>query len=130
MENIKEIISQLFQSPEMTALISAAVAYLTANLGTIIVFACKMIKAKNAEIKQRAQSDAVIEALTAEYNAKVELLASKIDEKITKLDNHVTAKMEYIEDERKEEIKKQSVQLQEALTETKKALKIDDILSQ
>ena len=79
MENIKEIISQLFQSPEMTALVSAAFAYLTANLGTIIIFACKMIKAKNNEIKQKDQSDAVIEELTAEYNAKVELLANNIE---------------------------------------------------
>lgn len=130
MENLKEIITQFFQSPEMTALVSAVITYLTANLGTIIVMAVKLIKAKNKEIKEKATSNQVIEALTAEYNTRIENLSASIDAKLDKLDKHVTAKLDEQEEIKKEMIKEQSLQLEEAIKETKKSLNIDEILNQ
>ena len=46
----QEIISEFFNSPQMKQMIAGFIAYLTANLGTIILFGVKYAKAKGADI--------------------------------------------------------------------------------
>lgn len=128
MENIIEFINQFFSSPQMVAVISSAVAYLTANLGTIILLACNLVKSKNKEIKAKLSSQETIEALTSEYQAKIEELCNHFDEKISKLDKHVVAKLDTQDAEKKALIEQQTVQLEEAVKEVKKSLSIDDVL--
>ena len=130
MEHIQEIITGLFNSPEVIALLTAVFAWFSANLGTIIVFACKYLKLKNKEVREKMLHEQTIEALTKGYEEKVKQLTDNIDSKLEKLDNHVCQRMDENEELRKEEIKNQSIQLQAALDETKKSLSIDEILEQ
>lgn len=130
MENITEVITQLFNDPRVVAILTTIIGWITANIGTLIIFACKYIKAKNREVKEKALHHETIEALTVAYEEKVNELCDKVENSIDELDAHVCERINTNEEIRKEEIKEQTVQLEEAISETKKSLNIDEILEE
>lgn len=121
-----ETIKEFFSSPEMIALVTTAISFLTANLGTIIVFAINFIKLKSKELKMKAQSEEVIAQLTAQYNAKIEEFAQHIDNSLNEIEKVVIKKVQEKQDAMAEEIKHETISLEEAIKETKKALNIED----
>lgn len=121
-----ETIKQFFQSPEMIALISAALSFLSANLITLITFAIKYIKLKNKEMKEKAQSEQVIAALTAEYNAKIEAFAKHIDNTLVEIESTVIKKVKAKEDALNEQIKNETISLEQVIRDTKKALSVEE----
>lgn len=121
-----ETIKQFFQSPEMIALISTALSFLSANLITLITFAIKYIKLKNKEMKEKAQSEQVIAALTAEYNAKIEAFAKHIDNTLVEIESTVIKKVKAKEDALNEQIKNETISLEQVIRDTKKALSVEE----
>lgn len=123
---MSETIREFFSSPEMIALVTTAISFLTANLGTLIVFAIKYIKLKAKEMKLKAQSEEVIAQLTAEYNAKIEVFAQHIDHSLDDIEKVVIKKVQEKQDLIQEEIKQETISLEQAIKDTKKALQQSD----
>lgn len=121
-----ETIKEFFSSPEMIALITTAISFLTANLGTLIVFAVKYLKLKATELKNQAQSEKVIEELTARYNAKIEEFAKKVDDSLTKVESAVIKKLDDRDEMQSREIERETIQLEEAIRATKQSLSMTD----
>ena len=121
-----EAIKEFFSSPEMIALVTTAISFLTANLGTLIVFAIKYLRLKAKEMKAKAQSEEVIAQLTAQYNAKIEEFAQHIDMSLDEIEKVVIKKVQEKQDAMEEQIKHETISLEEAIKETKKALNIEE----
>lgn len=121
-----ETIKEFFSSPEMIALVTTAISFLTANLGTLIVFAIKYLRLKAKEMKAKAQSEEVIAQLTAQYNAKIEEFAQHIDMSLDEIEKVVIKKVQEKQDAMEEQIKHETISLEEAIKETKKALNIEE----
>lgn len=121
-----ETIKEFFSSPEMIALVTTAISFLTANLGTLIVFAIKYLRLKAKEMKLKAQSEEVIAQLTAQYNAKIEEFAQHIDMSLDEIEKVVIKKVQEKQDAMEEQIKHETISLEEAIKETKKALNIEE----
>ena len=123
-----EWLSSIFNSPEATAIFASIIAWLTANAGTLIVFAIKYIKLKAKELKQKAENDEVIAAIEAKYDAKLADLYEKFISKMDSVENKVVNKIAEQDAEHKAQIKAETVQLETAISQVKETLKIDDIL--
>lgn len=124
----QEIISEFFNSPQMKQMIAGFIAYLTANLGTIILFGVKYAKAKGAEIKNKIAAENEKLQLKQEYEDRFSQVCSYIDTKLDKIESLVIEKLDTNEAERKAEIQKNTVQIQEAVDAMKKSLDTDEIL--
>lgn len=125
----QEIISEFFNSPQMKQMIAGFIAYLTANLGTIILFGVKYAKAKSAEIKNKIAAENEKLQLKQEYDDRFNQVCSYIDSKLDKIESLVIEKLDTNEAERKAEIQKNTVQIQEAVDAMKKSLDTDEIIN-
>ena len=128
MENVQQLISELFSSPEVQAMVASLLTYLTANFGALLLFGIKLVKAKSKELAQKVQMEADKAQIKQEYQDQLNSFMAQVVDKVDALDRHVCEKIDTTEADRKAEILKQTVQLQEAIDETKKALNVDEIL--
>lgn len=122
-ESIQEFIDGLMQNPTVIAILSTLLSFLVTNIGTIILFAIKVISMKKAELKRQLENDQVIQALEAKYNGKLIELESHIDENMAKIEQHVVTKVQELETQREELINSETVTIEKALEEAKAALR-------
>lgn len=128
MENIQEILNEILQSPQFQAIAAAVITFLTTNFATIIVFGIKLVKGKTKEIQERAKQEAEKAQLKQEYQDMLNTALDGIYTKIDDIDKKVCDKINSTEADRKEEIRKESIQIKEAIDETMKSLNIDQIM--
>lgn len=119
---------EILQGLDFNALFVTLIAWLSANLGTIILFAVKYLKLKGKELKEKAEHNRTMEEMEARYNAKLEETYEKFLNKMNDVEGHVIKKMVDMDAEQKKEIEAETVRLEDAIYETKKTLDINDIL--
>jgi len=119
---MSETIKQVLASPEVTAILTTLLSFLTANLGTLLVFAIKYIKLKVKEAKQQAINQETIQKLTAEYEQKIEAFASKIDSSLDRVESVVIKKVKEKEEVENATIEAETLAIAKAIEDTKKAL--------
>lgn len=122
MTDIQNFLNGFFTSTEWATFFAIAVAYLTSNLGAIILFAIKYIKLKATQTKNEATNQDVLESLNKKYNEKIDAMYKDFANKLDKLNTNVIAKMDTEEANKKAAISEQSTELQKTIETIKKAV--------
>lgn len=127
-----ELIKELFATPEFKAFFVMIAGFFSLYSGTIILLVVNWIKGKLRQAKEDAQHNAAIENLEAKYSEKMNQVLTKFNEKMDNVEKSVIKKIADSEAIEAEQIRKESIELETALAETKKALaearNIDEIL--
>ena len=104
--------------------LASAIAFLSANLVSIIIFIVKYLKLKSQELNVRKAYDEKVDELTKKYNDKLEQFSNDMSSKLDALDNHVLGHITDVEDLRKLEIKQNTVELKDTIAAIKDSLKM------
>lgn len=123
-----EALKTLAQNEQFQKILAVLIAWLTANAGTIILFAIKYIKLKAKEIKDKNDNDLMMQLLESKYNKALEASYDKFCNKMDQLEEKVVGKIKSQEEETQQKIDHETETLEKAIAETKKTLSIDDIL--
>ena len=120
--SFSEKIAEFLATPEVQAIISAVIAYISANLVAWIGMGIRAIVTKNKQIKMQEDYDEKIANLTASYNSMAAKYYKDMGDSIKQLEQSVTNKVEALEKERTKQIQEQNLQLDETIAEIRSSL--------
>ena len=120
--SFSEKIAEFLATPEVQAIISAVIAYISANLVAWIGMGIKAIVTKNKQIKMQEDYDEKIANLTANHNSMAAKYYKDMGDSIKQLEQSVTNKVEALEKERTKQIQEQNLQLDETIAQIKSSL--------
>ena len=136
-ENLDSFIDKLLNKKELVRFASAFFAYLIANLGAIVVFIITTLRNKLKNIDRdtlfkelQIAKDEVEIKLRKEYEAKFDAYQEEIVNTLKSLENKVMGKIDTNEAERKEELRKQTLELEATINAVNKKASIDEILGE
>lgn len=124
---------------DFNAFIQEGYAYITSagiSLGAIFAFLISWIRTRVRNVDKNELANAITVAkaelevkLRKEYDAKFDAYQAQIVEKLTSLENKVIGKIDSNEQERKEEVRKQTLELEATIEAVNRSASIDEILN-
>jgi len=122
MSNISDIINGILNDANFQAILVTVITYISTNIVAWMVLIIKYIISENKRNKITEDYDEKLQAITKQYTELAAKYYDDMNDSIKKLEANVSNKVDAIENERKKQIKQQSLDLRKTIDEAKSLL--------